>query len=830
MRRSSALAVLAAAVLAPAAHAAPGDTLLVSTAPGQAGFLDGRDNRSNVEGGHNVSADGRYVAFASDADALLPAGVGSAWSQVYVRDRQTGETTLVSRLDGPGGAPAPGDCSGSSISADGRRVAFVCRAGLVPEDTNAMQDAYVRDLDAGTTTLVSRQSGLGAVGDGWVSQAVISGNGEYVAFSTDATNLSALDDDGAQDVFRRRLGSGDAVALASVPTGQPGTPGDSDRISISDDGNRVAFAGNATGRHLQVAIDDTNGHRDVFVHQFSPAATTLVSTRDGQAITQLDGSSDFPNLSGDGAYVVFESSATNTGTADADTALDVFRRALGSAQVVLVSQPDGIAGTADGASRVASASDDGSVVAFTTTAANLGDGDADATSDVHVRRIGTGDTEWASRGDGDAGPATGPEGGAYSPSLSGDGTVVAFDAGEGAPLLPGLGADFSRIFVRTLTGSPRRTTLLSQPPGEGGLAGAGGENESWATTGGAISADGRLVAFMSRADGLLAGDDDLVVNGYVRDITTNDLTLVTRADGAAGEPLHADARDLVLSADGRRAAFVTDAALDPADANGKPDVYVRDLAAGTTVLASRGDDGAIGNGFSQLPALDADGSRVAFSSSSSNLADGDDDAQGDVHVRDLAAGRTLLASATPGGADGDGASGQPSISADGTRVAFESRAKDLGDGDADATSDVHVRDLAAATTTLASRADGAGGAKGTGDSHGPSLSADGTRVAFTTQAPLEAADTGASSAYVRDLAAGTTTYVSRESGAGASFASVQRPVLSGDGRTVAFTAGGLLAIDEEASTVITRDLVTGETAREARAPGGALIAAASLTP
>src|SRR5262249_37558085 len=102
-----------------------------------------------------------------------------------------------------------------------------------------------------------------------------------------------------------------------------------------------------------------------------------------------------------------------------------------------------------------------------------------------------------------------------------------------------------------------------------------------------VSGDGSRVAFVSRADGLLPGDDDDVTNVYVSDLATGAITLASRADGADGEPSHSDCYQPAISDDGRRVAFTCEGPLDPADNNGRADVYLRDLAGGKTIMISR---------------------------------------------------------------------------------------------------------------------------------------------------------------------------------------------------------------------------------------------------
>ena len=161
-------------------------------------------------------------------------------------------------------------------------------------------------------------------------------------------------------------------------------------------------------------------------------------------------------------------------------------------------------------------------------------------------------------------------------------------------------------------------------------------------------------------------------------------------------------------------AFISAASnLGDGDGDHQADIHVRDLDSGRTILASRGADGAKGNGESGVADINADGTRVAFMSYATNLADGDTDDKPDVHLRDLAADTTRLVSATPDGAKSDGFVVGLSIDASGERVAFDAVATTLPGGTG-SHSQVYVRDLAADTLVLASRADGADGAAGHG--------------------------------------------------------------------------------------------------------------------
>jgi Tol biopolymer transport system component len=199
-------------------------------------------NLASVEGnGHSyspsISADGSYVAFESIATNLVPGG-SNGLLHIFVHDRQTGTTTQVS-VDSLGNQGL--DISGApSISADGRYVAFESDAtNLVAGDTNGFSDIFVHDLQLGTTTLVSVDS-TGAEGDNNSNFSSISDDGRYVAFQSDATNLVADDNNGSTDVFVHDLQTG-ATTLVSVDSTDVQGNDDSSSASMSADGRSVTF-------------------------------------------------------------------------------------------------------------------------------------------------------------------------------------------------------------------------------------------------------------------------------------------------------------------------------------------------------------------------------------------------------------------------------------------------------------------------------------------------------------------------------------------------------------------------------------------------------------
>ncbi|HEX8207043.1 MAG TPA: hypothetical protein VF587_13365, partial [Solirubrobacteraceae bacterium] len=257
--------------------------------------------------------------------------------------------------------------------------------------------------------------------------------------------------------------------------------------------------------------------------------------------------------------------------------------------------------------------------------------------------------------------------------------------------------------------------LISRPSG---LATLPAGNVNHATPGRfAASDDGCRIAFASQADGLSSADDNRYSNVFVRDVCSGTTTLVSRASGSGGAAGDGKSEMPTISGDGTVVAFVSEATNlgGPDDGEGNQ-VYVRDLDAQTTVLASVSPDGAsAGSSVSWSPALDQDGDTVAFDSWATNLVEGQTGSKRQVFVRRLSGTpvTTLVSRAdTAAGALGDGDSASPSLNDAGTKVAFDSAATNLVAGDAGGRHDVFVRDLATHTNKLVSRASGADGAQG----------------------------------------------------------------------------------------------------------------------
>ncbi|HWC32686.1 MAG TPA: hypothetical protein VG709_06105, partial [Actinomycetota bacterium] len=331
------VSVLAGAALliaagAPPASAAPETDLVSKTSGGEPA-----NSWSSVG---SISADGRFVAFESDA-TNLPGN--DSWD-VYVHDRRTGATELVSKTSG--GEPANGWSFSPSISASGRFVAFDSDATNLPGGADdAVLDVYVHDRWTGTTELVSRTSG-GDPANGGSGAPSISASGRFVAFASDARNLPG--DDLFTEIYLHDRRTGRTRLVSKTSAGDP-MFGDSLNSSLSASGRFVAFE---------------SAFNFAYVHDWRTGTTKLVSrTSDGD---RVNGS--FPSISADGRFVAFASDARKLPGNDGVS--DVYVRDRRTRTTSLVSRTSrGEPANAD--SYLPFISADGRFVAFESDATNL---------------------------------------------------------------------------------------------------------------------------------------------------------------------------------------------------------------------------------------------------------------------------------------------------------------------------------------------------------------------------------------------------------------------------------------------------------------------------
>jgi Tol biopolymer transport system component len=332
-----------------------------------------------------------------------------------------------------------------------------------------------------------------------------------------------------------------------------------------------------------------------------------------------------------------------------------------------------------------------------------------------------------------------------------------------------------------------------------------------------LSAGARFVAFDSLAIDLVNADTHGVSQVYVRDLVSGatELVSVGAVGGASGASASAS-----ISADGRLVAFASRATdLVSAPLTGTGDVFVRNRTSGTVVVASLTPELGAADGPSSEPTLSSDGRVVAFTSSASDLVSGDANATTDVFVRDLETATTTRASVDSAGREGSGDSGAPALSADGRFVVFFSTSPELLAVDRNGgAGDVFVRDRAFGSTELVSAAaDGTQGFTGSGGPGLQAVSADGRFVSFASRAQnLAPGANGFSQVLVRDRLSGSITLASTDDAGVPGLDDSTASALSADGRFVAFTSAAPNLVPDDtngAINVFVRDLTTGRTAR-----------------
>jgi hypothetical protein len=438
-----------------------------------------------------VSANGRFVAFESFAFNLAPVGPNGR-GNIFYRDLQTGITTLVSvNVSGTGGGN--GDSANPAISADGRYVAFESRAtNLLAVDTNNNLDVFVRDMQTGITTLVSINSAGTGSGNQDSFNPTISANGRVVAFQSFASNLSAIDTNNQPDVFARDLQTG-TMHLVSCNLGCTASGNNASfvtnvpkdkapRANISNDGRVIVFESRAT--NLVTIPMAPNGFTEAFARDLQTGTTTLLSVN-MQGTMSVGG--QVPVISGDGRFAVFQSPAPDITANDSGGGLDLFRRDLQTGTTAMVSVTVTNTGSLgplnNGYFPVIST--DGRYITFQSNAKGYVANDLNDRYDAFRRDMQTNTTVLIS---GTTGGGTGAQNDALGAVMSSDGRYVAF-IGFGDNFVSTTDTNHvSDVYLRDVDAGT--TTLLSSNLAGTAASSFGGEYP-------VISADGRFTFFES---------------------------------------------------------------------------------------------------------------------------------------------------------------------------------------------------------------------------------------------------------------------------------------------------------------------------------------------
>ena len=586
----------------------------------------------------SISADGRYVAFASRAANLVPGDTNKA-DDIFVRDRQTGRTERISV--NTAGTQGNGTSFAPTISPDGRFVAFTSKAtNLAPGDTNGSSGVFVHDRQTGITERVSVGAG-GAQANADSDHAAMSADGRYIAFVSNASNLVPGDTNAAPDIFVRDRQAGTTERANVNSSGGQTTVGYLiGNPSISADGRFVAFSSDAGN----LVSNDTNGAADMFVRDRLTGQTLLASV--GSGGMPANDSSTGGSLSADGRYLAFDSVASNLVPGDYNGLTDVFVRDRQLSSLIVAS-----------------------------------------TNNVKSTAAGS------LSGIADLGGCSEP---LSAPSMSADGRYVAFvstgpDLAPGQPLSSTIAVGLQpHVFVRDRQ-SGKTALLASGSTGshivmsaDGSTVGFFGDCTSEAIVDRATGAIDQVTPFYF--DSAMNSNGRYVVyrDGYpIEELVTKDRqTGQTDTVSVSSGGVLADGQSYLpnMSADGRFVAYVSDATnLVTGDTNGASDVFVRDRQAGTTErisVDSNGQQANVGASTQGAP-MSADGRFVAFDSNSTNLVAGDLNGYADVFVKDRQTGVTERISQTSAGVGGNGDSSFRWLSPDGRFVVFHSNATNL---------------------------------------------------------------------------------------------------------------------------------------------------------
>ena len=388
----------------------------------------------------SINSDGSLVAFVSQSTNFV---TGVSGMQIYVHNRQTNQIEVVSRdsnssVINEGG----GVSSGPSISSDGQFVAFVSLSANLVTGVSGQQ-IYVRDRQAGQTTVVSKSS-AGIIGDGVSSAPAISADGRFVSFVSASTNLVTSVSGTQIYVHDRQTGQTTLVSKDNAVSPIPGN-GVSATPAISSDGQLVAFTS------LSTNLGAAGGNQQIYVHDRLAGAngTTSLVSRDGTG-TAGDGNSSTPSISGDGRFVAFMSLATNLVTSVSGQQIYLHDRNTGpNGTNSLVSHDNnGSPAQGNGTSSVPSISSNGQVITFASVSTNLLSPAPAASGQQiysHDRLAGANGTTSLVSKDNSVIPLAGL-GTSDTPSMNSDGGFVAFFS-QATNLVAGSGA---HIYIRAL--------------------------------------------------------------------------------------------------------------------------------------------------------------------------------------------------------------------------------------------------------------------------------------------------------------------------------------------------------------------------------------------
>ena len=609
-----------------------GTTTLVSV--NLAGTGGGNGDSIPIE----LSTNGQFALFESSASDLVPGDTNNA-TDVFVRDLVNGTNILVS-ISTNGGC-ANGASWESAMTPDGRYVAFASTASnLVPNDTNGIQDIFVRDLQTGVTTLASPGAIPNATGPSRSDSPQLTPDGRYVAFLSTATNLVPGVTTVGEVYVRDLTGAATYLASGNAHTLIAGNA-ISYNQAISDDGQFVAFESSTNGSSTGGVIQR---------YHLQSGATDIVYSK---AAAIQTGYASFRNLdmTPDGRFIAFVAS-TNWGSG-------IYLWDAQTAKTTLVSGDTNNVVPMNSVCDWPVVDPSGRFVVFLSTATSLTTNIVAGDFHLYLRDLQAGSTTLL---DADTNGFGFPKDFLNPARLTPDRRFLAFDCSDEYPatnidnqppafadrsLVPNDNNHAYDVFVRDFTAntielvSVRQPALPSQSPSDSSPAMIF-----------SVDSGGRYVAFASASTSLVANDTNTYRGVFVHDLLGGTNLLVS-ADTNGFANANSMSTDPSISGDGRYVAFTSYASNlvvgytqprpDWPNGIGSPNVFVRDLQTGITRLVSVSADGtSFGDSNSCLPVISADGRYVLFHSWAGNLTSTNkwDIPLENLSLRDLQAGMT----------------------------------------------------------------------------------------------------------------------------------------------------------------------------------------------
>ncbi len=772
-------------------------------APDTAGGFDAR-----------TSSNGRYVAFTSSAPNLIPGQVDRAGSpDVFLHDRVTGTTVLVSHAAGSPAATSNQYAVLEAISADGNWIVFSSASSDLVEGLGSdplPTQLYLFERATGEVTLVSRRTGDGKpANEGSGGFTTLSADGSRVAFQSRATDLTAAPLDPNVNIFLFERATGGTVTLVSHSASSPSQAGNGESFNpvLSADGRFVAYF--SRSQDLVTGQFDPAPFLDVFLFDSLTGTNTLVTHSSASALTVGNAGADFSSigLSADGRFLVYASSAKDlvAGVTDTNARPDVFLydRLTNTNSLVGRSADSPNVPRLLGSRRPA-ISADGSTVAFFEATRNL------LQSQVFVFDRLNGMSTLVTRSA--SSPSSPANSGTVGLDLSDDGRYVLFsslatDLVPGQVDLPGT----RDVFLHDRAAGS--TVLVSHAAGSSTRAG-----DDQASHRPDLSGDGSWAVYDSAAGDLDATkrDSNQTFDAFLYGRTTATSQVISlHTPGAGSRSANNASLRPAISGDGRFVVYLslaTNLVPGQIERNTGLDVYLYDRVARKTILVSRSASSPriTGNGISESALISRDGSTVLFTSTATDLVAGQHGPTGNTHVFlfNRVTGNTVLVSRSSASPKrmANGLSFPGGLSADGSIAAFSSFATDLiaGQKDRNQSADVFLYDLRTATVTLASHITRSPLQTGEEASWFTSMSLDGDWIGFTSSAlnltpgvPPHPGPHGGSyaNAYLFQRQTGAVTLLSKVQGPDGPLFGGRNPILSADARYVAYVGDGIRFLD-----------------------------------